>query len=150
MSCATTNPTFRTTSLAGGARGAARFNCTEWATQVTGAPRVVNALVAFDCRVTASERVGSHFVVFGSVQDIYVAGGGAPLIYANRAYGVPRRFHQRQSPRGGAAAGSLAVGCYQVFAPYIVPALVARLTELHPDIALTLVEADQEQLIASL
>src|SRR5271167_1141220 len=133
-----------------GVRAAARFNCTEWTTQVTGAPRVVNALVAFDCRVTASERVGSHFVVFGSVQDIFVAGGGAPLIYANRAYGVPRRFHQRQSPRGGAMAGSLAIGCYQVFAPYLLPALIARLTKLHPEIALTVVEADQEHLIASL
>src|ERR1700723_4470754 len=70
------------------ARGAAKFDCTEWTTQVTGAPRVLDALVAFDCRVTASERVGSHFVVFGSVQDIHVAGTGAPLIYANRAYGV--------------------------------------------------------------
>ena len=132
------------------ARGAARFNCAEWATQVTGAPRVIDALVAFDCRVTASERVGSHFVVFGSVQDIFVAGGGAPLIYANRAYGVPRRFHQRQSPRGGAHAASLALGCYRVFAPYIIPALVARLTKLHPGVALTLVEAEQEHLIASL
>jgi DNA-binding transcriptional LysR family regulator len=37
-----------------------------------------------------------------------------------------------------------------VFAPYIVPALVARLTKLHPAIDLTLVEADQEHLIASL
>src|ERR1700722_4306562 len=81
-------------------RGAAKFDCAQWTTQVTGAPRVVDSLVAFDCRVTASERVGSHFVVFGSVQDIFVAGGGAPLIYANRAYGVPRRFHQRRSPRG--------------------------------------------------
>jgi flavin reductase (DIM6/NTAB) family NADH-FMN oxidoreductase RutF len=131
-------------------RGAAKFNCAQWTTQVTGAPRVVDSLVAFDCRVTASERVGSHFVVFGSVQDIFVSGGGAPLIYANRAYGVPRRFHQRRSPRRGAAAGRLAIGCYQVFAPYIMPALVARLTKLHPDIELTLVEADQEHLIASL
>jgi len=130
--------------------GPDKFHCTEWTTQVTGAPRVVDALVAFDCRVIASERVGSHFVVFGSVQDIHVAGAGAPLIYANRAYGVPRRFHQRQTPRGGVASHSLAIGCYRVFAPYIVPALVARLTKLHPDIALTLVEADQEHLIASL
>src|SRR6202020_405539 len=132
------------------ARGDAKFDCAQWTTQVTGAPRVLDALVAFDCRVTASERVGSHFVVFGSVQDIFVAGGGAPLIYANRAYGVPRRFHQRRSSRRGAAAGTLAIGCYQVFAPYIVPALVARLTKLHPDIALTLLEADQDHLIASL
>ena len=133
-----------------GAHGAAKFDCATWTTQLTGAPRVVDSLVAFDCRVTASERVGSHFVVFGSVLDIFVAGGGAPLIYANRAYGVPRRFHQRRSRRRGAAAEALAVGCDQVLAPYIVPALVARLTKLHPDIALNLIEADQEHLIASL
>ncbi len=132
-----------------GAHGPAKFNCATWTTQVTGAPRVVDSLVAFDCRVTASERVGSHFVVFGSVQDIFVAGTGAPLIYANRAYGVTRRFHQRRSRRG-VAAGTLAVGCEQVLAPYIVPALVARLTKLHPEIALTLVESDHEHLIASL
>ncbi len=132
------------------ARGAAKFDCATWTTQLTGAPRVVDSLVAFDCRVTASERVGSHFVVFGSVQDIFVAGTGAPLIYANRAYGVPRRFRQRRSPRGGAAAGALAIGCYEVFAPYIVPALVARLTKLHPAIDLTVVESDQDHLIASL
>jgi flavin reductase (DIM6/NTAB) family NADH-FMN oxidoreductase RutF/DNA-binding transcriptional LysR family regulator len=133
-----------------GVQGAAKFDCAAWTTQHTGAPRVVDCLVAFDCRVTASERVGSHFVVFGSVQDIFVAGGGAPLIYANRAYGVPRRFHQRRSPRGIGVAGHLAIGCYQVFAPYIVPALISRLTKLHPEIELTLVEADQEHLIASL
>ena len=82
-------------------RGAAKFDCAQWTTQVTGAPRVVDSYVAFDCRVTASERVGSHVVVFGSVQDIFVTGGGAPLIYADRAYGVPRRFHPRKSPRHG-------------------------------------------------
>ena len=133
-----------------GAHGPSKFNCATWTTQLTGAPRVVDSLVAFDCRVTACERVGSHFVVFGSVQDIFVAGTGAPLIYANRAYGVPRRFHQRRSGRGVAAAGALAVGCEQVLAPYIAPALVARLTKLHPEIALTLVESDHEHLIASL
>jgi len=133
-----------------GAQGAAKFDCAVWTTQVTGAPRVVDSLVAFDCRVTASERVGSHFVVFGSVQDIFVSGTGAPLIYANRAYGVPRRFHQRRLPRGDAAAAALGIGCFQIFAPYILPALVSRLTKLNPAIQLTLVEADQEHLIASL
>jgi flavin reductase (DIM6/NTAB) family NADH-FMN oxidoreductase RutF len=132
------------------ARGAAKFDCTEWTTQVTGAPRVLDSLVAFDCRVTASERVGSHFVVFGSVQDIHVAGTGAPLIYANRAYGVPRRFLQRRTARRPAANLALTLGCYQIFAPFVVPALVARLTKLHPGIALTLLESDQEHLIASL
>jgi DNA-binding transcriptional LysR family regulator len=133
-----------------GALGAAKFDCAQWTTQVTGAPRVVDSLVAFDCRVTASERVGSHFVVFGSVHDIFVAGAGAPLIYANRAYGVPQRFHQRPVTDPGAVGGALALGCFQTFAPYIVPALVARLTKMHPGIALTLVESDQTHLVASL
>ncbi len=133
-----------------GVHGAAKFDCAQWSTQVTGAPRVLDALVAFDCKVTASERVGSHFVVFGSVQDIFVAGAGAPLIYANRAYGVPRRFRARQTPRGQVAAVSLSVGCYQVFAPYVLPSLVARLHKLHPALALTLVETDQAHLISSL
>jgi flavin reductase (DIM6/NTAB) family NADH-FMN oxidoreductase RutF/DNA-binding transcriptional LysR family regulator len=133
-----------------GVRGQAKFACTEWATQVTGAPRVLDALVAFDCRVTVSERVGSHFVVFGSVQDIFVAGVGSPLIYANRAYGVPRRFHPRKSRRGADTASALSIGCYQVFAPHVVPTLVARLTKLHPEVSLTLLEADQEHLVASL
>jgi flavin reductase (DIM6/NTAB) family NADH-FMN oxidoreductase RutF/DNA-binding transcriptional LysR family regulator len=131
-------------------RGAAKFDCAQWTTQVTGAPRVVDSYVAFDCRVTASERVGSHVVVFGSVQDIFVTGGGAPLIYAGRAYGVPRRFHPRKAPRGGAVAGALSIGCYRVFAPYMVPALVARMTKLRPDITLTLVESDHDHLITSL
>jgi flavin reductase (DIM6/NTAB) family NADH-FMN oxidoreductase RutF/DNA-binding transcriptional LysR family regulator len=137
-----------------GAHGAAKFDCTEWATQVTGAPRVADALVAFDCRVSASDRVGSHFVVFGSVEHIVVAraGAGAPLIYANRAYGVPQRFHPRPIAEAGSAVArqSLALGCFQTFAPYIVPALIARLTKLHPSVELTLIEADQAHLVAGL
>jgi DNA-binding transcriptional LysR family regulator len=111
---------------------------------------VADALVAFDCRVTASERVGSHFVVFGSVQDIFVAGAGAPLIYANRAYGVPQHFHARHpSPTPGTVA-SLSLGCFQTFAPYLVPALIARLSKLNPGLSLNLLEADQSHLLAAL
>ena len=131
------------------ARDEAKFECTAWTRQVTGAPRVADALVAFDCRVTASERVGSHFVVFGSVEDIFVAGAGAPLIYANRAYGVPQRFYRRATD-ALSSEGSLALGCFQIFAPYIVPALLARMTKLHSAMALTLVEADQGRLLAGL
>jgi flavin reductase (DIM6/NTAB) family NADH-FMN oxidoreductase RutF/DNA-binding transcriptional LysR family regulator len=134
------------------ARGADKFDCAAWTTQVTGAPRVQDAMVAFDCRVTASERVGSHLVVFGSVQDIFMAGGGAPLIYANRAYGVPQRFHPRSvSPAGHAqAAELLALGCFSTFAPYVLPALLARMQKLHPALRFTLLETDQTRLLASL
>ncbi len=133
-----------------GSQGAAKFDSAKWATQGRGAPRVIDALVAFDCEVTASHRIGSHFVVFGSVREIFVTGGGAPLIYANRAYGVPQRFLQRPAPGSTRSSGSLSLGCFQTFAPYIVPALVARLTKFHPGIALTLLENDQAHLIASL
>ncbi len=134
-----------------GAHGIDKFDCATWTTESTGAPRLIDSLVAFDCRVTASERVGSHFVVFGSVQHIAVAGGGAPLIYANRAYGVPQRFHQRLAPvEPKGAAGALSIGCFQIFAPYCMPALIARLSKVHPGIVLTLVEADQGQLLAGL
>ena len=133
-----------------GVHGAAKFDSARWATQATGAPRVVDALVAFGCRVTGSDRIGSHFVVFGSVEEIAIAGGGAPLIYANRAYGVPQRFHARPSPGTVTSSNALSLGCFQTFGPYIVPALIARLTKLHPGLSLTLLEADQTQLIAGL
>jgi flavin reductase len=87
----------------GGVHGSAKFECTRWTTQVTGAPRVIDALVAFDCRVTASECVGSHWVVFGSVLDIHIAGNGSPLIYANRAYAVPQHFPARTLEGGDRA-----------------------------------------------
>ncbi len=97
--------------------------------------------------------MGSHVVVFGSVQDIAVAAAGSPLIYANRAYGVPQRFHQRvvaASAHSAETDGSLSLGCFPTIAPYFVPALVARLTKLLPGVALTLIEADQSRLVASL
>jgi flavin reductase (DIM6/NTAB) family NADH-FMN oxidoreductase RutF/DNA-binding transcriptional LysR family regulator len=131
------------------AQGAARFECARWTTQVTGAPRVVDALVAFDCRVTASEQVGSHYVVFGAVLDVFEAGPGAPLIYANRAYGVPQHFLHR-APTRDAGTRTLALGCFQTFAPYLLPALIARMTKLDPDLQFSLLEADQDALLSTL
>jgi flavin reductase (DIM6/NTAB) family NADH-FMN oxidoreductase RutF len=96
----------------GGVHGTAKFDSTRWTTLITGAPRVADALVAFDCRVTGSDRIGSHFVVFGSVEEISVAGGGAPLIYANRAYGVPQRFQPRPAPEKATSAGALSTAAH--------------------------------------
>lgn len=69
-----------------------KFACAEWVTQRTGAPRVVDPLVAFDCRLTHSELIGTHHVMFGEVEDIFIGQQGLPLIYANRAYGTPARL----------------------------------------------------------
>jgi DNA-binding transcriptional LysR family regulator len=79
-----------------------------------------------------------------------VAGGGAPLIYANRAYGVPRQFLPRSALRPAIPQAQLNVGCYEVFAPYVMPALVARAVKLHPDLAVNVVESDQTRLDAGL
>jgi flavin reductase len=69
-----------------------KFACAGWTAGSTGAPRVQDPLVAFDCRVTTSHRVGTHHVLFGAVEDIFTATPGAPLIYANRSYGRPARL----------------------------------------------------------
>lgn len=69
-----------------------KFSCAEWVAQMTGAPRVVDPLVAFDCRLTHSELMGTHHVMFGAVEDIFIAPRGLPLIYANRAYGTPAQL----------------------------------------------------------
>ena len=55
----------------------------------TGAPRLPATLAAFDCRLVNAERVGTHYVMFAEVEDLAFTGKGAPLIYANRAYGTP-------------------------------------------------------------
>ncbi len=64
-----------------------KFACAEWTRLVTAAPRVIDPLVAFDCRLSESVRVGTHHVIFGEVADIFVA-EGKPLVYANREYGA--------------------------------------------------------------
>jgi len=74
------------------ARVADKFACSAWTRQVTGAPRLVDPLVAFDCRLVASQRIGTHHVLFGSVEDVYIGPSGSPLIYANRTYRTAARL----------------------------------------------------------
>jgi flavin reductase len=72
-----------------GLAGADRFACADWIEGATGAPRLSERLVAFDCRVASHQLVGTHYVIFGAVEDIALADAGAPLIHVNRAYGTP-------------------------------------------------------------
>jgi len=129
-----------------------KFDCTEWTTQVTGAPRVVDPLVAFDCRVREHTRIGTHYVFFGEVEDIFMAERGSPLIYANRAYGVTTRIESAGSIGAGreAARRKLAVGCFHTFGPFILPPLLDRLRAREAAIDLTLVEGDQRRVQESL
>ncbi|MFZ1992081.1 MAG: flavin reductase family protein [Alphaproteobacteria bacterium] len=70
-----------------------KFAVAEWTRGPTGSPRLIDPLVAFDCRVTNHLTVVTHEVVFGAVEDIFMA-AGSPLVYANRAYGTVQRFHR--------------------------------------------------------
>lgn len=62
----------------------------DWTTMQSGSLRAVNALVGFDCTVTSSNLVGTHYVFFGEVDDVHLSESGSPLIYANRGYGGTR------------------------------------------------------------
>jgi len=64
-----------------------KFDCADWTMMGTGAPRVVDPLVAFDCRLVSAQRMGTHHVFIGEVEAVFNANGGTPLIYYNRAYG---------------------------------------------------------------
>ncbi len=68
------------------AKGSDKFSCAEWDTTSTGAPRLIDPLVAFDCILDSQMQVGSHLILIGMVKEIFLAPAGSPLIYANRCY----------------------------------------------------------------
>jgi flavin reductase (DIM6/NTAB) family NADH-FMN oxidoreductase RutF/DNA-binding transcriptional LysR family regulator len=131
-----------------------KFSCAGWTRQTTGAPRVVDPLVAFDCRLSQHSRIGTHYVFIGEALDIFVEPRGNPLIYANRAYGRPARLDHGLAPVQGAQQGetekSLGVGCYQPFAPYLIPALFEGLVAEVPDVRIRLLEGNQGQITEAL
>ena len=128
-----------------------KFDCARWTVQTTGAPRVVDPLVAFDCRVISDERIGTHHVFIGEVLDIFTAERGSPLIYANRAYGRTAPL----DPVGSIASSvepvgqELRIGCFHTFGPYVLPALIAAMNA-ERDVDLKLVEGDHRRVQESL
>ena len=127
-----------------------KFAVANWTTLITGAPRIVDPLVAFDCRVQSVERVGTHFVVVGAVAGVFVSpSGGAPLIYANRAYGTPQRL-ARHNTGPTATAGALSLGCVQNLAPALLPRLIAQMMAEQPQLGIALLEGDQHFVLGSL
>ena len=129
-----------------------KFECTEWTNMATGSPRVVDPLVGFDCKVVSSEQVGTHYVFFGEVEDLFVGDSGSPLIYANRAYGSSTPIESAHSIQAGkdATSRSLSVGCFHTFGPYILPAMISRMVEQNPDTTINLVEGDQRRVQESI
>lgn len=127
-----------------------KFSCGDWARDGTGAPRLVDALVAFDCRVISSQRVGSHEVLFGSVEAIVTAEEGSPLIYAKRAYGTAAPIRVPGAAPRPASSDTLRLGAFHSFGPYVVPGIVEALAAEGRSIGLQLVEGDQRRVLDSL
>ena len=125
-----------------------KFSCAEWTTQVTGAPRVIDPLVAFDCRLVSHQRIGTHYVFFGEAEDMFISAPGSPLIYANRAYGTPARHTVRTNRTG--AAETLRIGTLHTFGPYLIPTLLERLGAQGHDVTPQLLEGDQRRVIEGL
>ncbi|MFC2970345.1 flavin reductase [Acidimangrovimonas pyrenivorans] len=126
------------------AEGGDKFACTTPVPMVTGAPRLEGALVAFDCRVKSSDRVGTHHIFIGEVADIHLAESGTPLVYAARAYSAPVRL---LSPDRDAEGHPLRLGTLASFGPAVLPELLRKLEDGGAPVALDLHEGDQRQLL---
>jgi flavin reductase (DIM6/NTAB) family NADH-FMN oxidoreductase RutF/rubredoxin len=61
-----------------------KFRNVETKTAITGAPVVLDSSVAwFDCKVVATQDVGSHILIIGEVLDSEIISDEEPLTYAN-------------------------------------------------------------------
>ena len=63
-----------------------RFAAASWEPGVTGAPRLTDAVVSFDCTVHDAVDVGTHKVLFCRVAAIKEGGSAEALIYYQRGY----------------------------------------------------------------
>ena len=63
-----------------------RFATPGWESLETGAPVHQGALAVFDCRIINVQEVGTHWVMFGAVQDLRISLQASALLYLNRAY----------------------------------------------------------------
>lgn len=70
----------------GGLAGEERFGHGEWDSLATGAPALVGALVAFDCRVVDFRPVATHQILIGQVEAVRLGPSQPALLYAERAY----------------------------------------------------------------
>jgi len=68
------------------APGGDKFSIAQFVPMASGALRLLDPLVAFDCRLVSGERVGTHHVFIGAVTEVFVAEHGQPLLYGNRGY----------------------------------------------------------------
>ncbi len=62
-----------------------RFEGVEWSEGITGAPLITGSIASLECRRTAMQESGDHWVIFGEVVNTRTA-PGRPLVYFERGY----------------------------------------------------------------
>ncbi|WP_018239774.1 flavin reductase family protein [Ensifer sp. BR816] len=63
-----------------------RFALGRWTQLTTGAPILVDATAAFDCRLIEVKIMATHAILFGEVVDVRIGEKAAPLVYVDRGY----------------------------------------------------------------
>jgi len=71
-----------------------RFAQPGWEKMASGSHALRDALAVFDCQIAEVHEVGTHYVIFGQVQDIRISKSTSALLYVNRSY----RFLPLQNP----------------------------------------------------
>jgi flavin reductase (NADH)/cob(II)yrinic acid a,c-diamide reductase len=84
-----------------GVDGDDRFAFGRWATAVTGAPVLEDALVSFDCALREAFETKTHSVFIGDVRDVGFRPDARPLVYLRSA------FHDVQAMRDPVTLGDL-------------------------------------------
>jgi flavin reductase len=88
-------------TFSGAQKGEGRFRPGHWAELVTGAPVLVSALVAFDCRVANSMVHGTHTIYVGEVEQVRIGKKGKPLLYSEGQYAkLASLAHGQPLPEG--------------------------------------------------
>ena len=64
------------------------FDATQWRRGVTDAPRLSDAIAAFDCLLENAYAAGTHYIFVGRVAAA-TSHDATPLLYTNRRYGFP-------------------------------------------------------------
>lgn len=129
---------------------AERFGHAEWAAMPSGAPRIVDPLVAFDCRMVSADLVGTHHVFFGEVGEVFIADTGSPLIYAQRSYGAAAPIITSPAGGKGAETGDRLLLAVAGIADPLLPRILHRFRQVQPETAITLIEGKQARVQAAL
>ena len=125
------------------------FSTAPWTAMSSGCPRVVDPLVAFDCKILSATKVGTHYVVMGEVEDIFIAESGRPLIFANRSYGSAERILPF-SVETSRPENALRIGVHCAFGSRLLPPLIKQYQENFGNIEIDLYEGDQLRISALL